>query len=79
MKNLFLLATICLMIGAIDAQTVRSKDSYGEKIAYIDGNTLRAKDSYPLNEEELGYVKQIEDYIDSEIEKKLSSRGSDWF
>ena len=46
MKNLFLLATICLMIGAIDAQTVRSKDSYGEKIAYIDGNTLRAKDSY---------------------------------
>ena len=32
MKNLFLLATICIMIDAIDAQTVRAKDSYGEKI-----------------------------------------------
>ena len=46
MKNLFLLATICLMIGAIDAQTVRSKDSYGEKLYYLDGQTLRYKDSY---------------------------------
>ena len=36
--------------------------------------SLRAKDSYPLNEEELGYVKQIEDYIDSEIEKKIINR-----
>ena len=37
MKNLFLLAAIWLMISAIDAQTVRSKDSYGEKVYYFEG------------------------------------------
>ena len=29
-----------------NAQTVRYKDAYGDKVVYIDGNTLRAKDAY---------------------------------
>jgi hypothetical protein len=34
---------------------------------------LLAKDVEPLTQEELGYIKLVEDYIDSEIEKKLST------
>lgn len=34
---------------------------------------LKLKDKADLNPEELGYVKVIEDYIDGEIEKKLST------
>jgi hypothetical protein len=34
---------------------------------------LIQKDEEPLTEVELGYVKTIEDHIDSEIEKKLST------
>ena len=44
---------------------------FKEKIA-----SLRARDLYPFTEEELGYIKQNEDYIDSEIEKKLSTDNS---
>ena len=33
---------------------------------------LKSKDVEPLTEVELGYVKIVENYIDSEIEKKLS-------
>ena len=36
-------------------------------------NALKLKDVEPLTSLELGYVKIIEDYIDSEIEKKLST------
>lgn len=36
-------------------------------------STLKNKDVEPLTQEELGYVKLIEDYIDSEIEKNLST------
>jgi len=28
------------------AQTVRQKDQYGEKLYYYDGNTIREKDQY---------------------------------
>jgi hypothetical protein len=35
--------------------------------------SLQAKDSALLTEEELGYIKNVEDYIDSEIERKLST------
>lgn len=35
--------------------------------------TLVTKDTEPLTHEELGYIKQIEDYIDSQIEVKLST------
>lgn len=35
--------------------------------------TLQSKDVEPLTQEEMGYVKQVEEYIDSEIEKKLST------
>lgn len=42
--------------------------NFKEKLA-----SLQAKDSAPLTEEELGYVKNVEDYIDSEIERKLST------
>ena len=41
---------------------------FKEKIA-----SLRAKDLAPLTEEELGYIKNIEDCIDFEIEKHLST------
>jgi hypothetical protein len=41
---------------------------FKEKLA-----SLRTKDSAPLTEEELGYVKNVEDYIDSEIERHLST------
>ena len=34
---------------------------------------LKLKDKADLNPDELGYVKVIEDYIDDEIEKKLST------
>jgi hypothetical protein len=36
-------------------------------------STLKNKDVEPLTQEELGYIKQVEDYIDSEISKKLST------
>lgn len=39
--------------------------------------TLKAKDVEPLTQEELGYLKQVEDYIDSQIEAKLSTDNSD--
>jgi hypothetical protein len=40
---------------------------------------LKAKDAEPLSQEELGYVKIIEDYIDSQIESKLSTdNGEVW-
>jgi hypothetical protein len=35
--------------------------------------TLKEKDVEPLSQEELGFVKLVENYIDSEIEKKLST------
>ena len=34
---------------------------------------LKLKDKADLNPDELGYIKVIEDYIDGEIEKKLST------
>jgi hypothetical protein len=34
---------------------------------------LQSKDVEPLTQDELNYVKQVEEYIDSEIEKKLST------
>ena len=34
---------------------------------------LKLKDKAELTQNELGYIKTIEDYIDSEIEKKLST------
>lgn len=39
--------------------------------------TLMTKDVEPLTQEELGYVKQVEDYIDAQIEAKLSTDNSD--
>lgn len=40
---------------------------------------LKAKDIEPLSEEELGYVKQVEEYIDAQIEAKLSTdNGEVW-
>lgn len=35
--------------------------------------TLKEKDVEPLSQEELGFVKLVEDYIDSQIESKLST------
>ena len=37
--------------------------------------TLVVKDIEPLTQEELGYIKQVEDYIDSQIEVKLSTNN----
>jgi hypothetical protein len=34
---------------------------------------LKAKDVEALSQEELGYIKQVEDYIDAQIEAKLST------
>ena len=34
---------------------------------------LKLKDKAELTQDELGYIKTIEDYIDSEIERKLST------
>lgn len=34
---------------------------------------LKNKDVEPLTQEELGYIKDVEDYIDSQIEAKLST------
>jgi hypothetical protein len=38
---------------------------------------LQAKDSAPLTEEELGYIKQVEDYIDTQIEIKITTDNSE--
>jgi hypothetical protein len=45
---------------------------FKEKLA-----SLRAKDSAPLTEDELGYIKQVEDYIDTQIEIKISADNSE--
>ena len=37
MKRIFLFLLILLIIGFVDAQSVKHKDKYGSSIVYVDG------------------------------------------